>query len=91
MFIFFCKLKLFGLHSKRYVWRTSGTAHHLPNTISKVKHGDGSIILWGCFSAAGTGRLVATEGKINATKDIDILDKNLYQSVHILRMGRRFT
>uniref|UniRef100_A0A3Q0S0T0 Uncharacterized protein n=1 Tax=Amphilophus citrinellus TaxID=61819 RepID=A0A3Q0S0T0_AMPCI len=47
--------------------RKPGTAHHLPNTITTVKHGGGSIMLWGCTLAAGTGRLVAIEGKINAT------------------------
>ncbi len=49
------KIELFGLNSKRYVWRKPGTAHHLSNTVPTVKHGGGSIMLWGCFSAAGTG------------------------------------
>uniref|UniRef100_A0A9J8CBP5 Transposase Tc1-like domain-containing protein n=1 Tax=Cyprinus carpio carpio TaxID=630221 RepID=A0A9J8CBP5_CYPCA len=53
------KIELFGRNSKRYVWRKPGTAHHLSNTVPTVKHGGGSIMLWGCFSAAGTGRLVA--------------------------------
>jgi len=74
------KIELFGFNSKRYVWRKPGTAHHLSNTISAVKHGGGSIMMWGCFSAAGTGRLVAIEGKMNAAKYRDILDKNLFQS-----------
>uniref|UniRef100_A0A8D0DAV2 Uncharacterized protein n=1 Tax=Sander lucioperca TaxID=283035 RepID=A0A8D0DAV2_SANLU len=52
------------------------TAHHLPNTIPTVKHGGGSIMLWGCFSAAGTGRLVAVKGKMNAAKYRDILEEN---------------
>ena len=85
------KIELFGVNARRYVWRKPGTAHHHANTIPTVKHGGDSIMLWGCFSAAGTGRLVAIEGKMERRKYIDILDKNLFQSVHILRMGRRFT
>ncbi len=85
------KIERFGLNSKRYVWRKPGTAHHLSNTVPTVKHGGGSIMMWGCSSAAGTGRLVAIEGKMNAAKYRDILDENLLQSAQDLRLGRRFT
>ena len=37
-------------------------------------------MLWGCFSAAGTGRLVRIKGKINGAKYREILDENLLQS-----------
>ncbi len=40
------KIELFGLNSKRYVWRKPGAAHHLSNTVPTVKHGGGSIMLW---------------------------------------------
>ena len=43
------KIKLFGVNAKRHVWRK-------PGTIPTMKHGGGSIMRWGCFSAAGTGR-----------------------------------
>ena len=48
-------------------------------------------MLWGCFSAAGTGRLVRIEGKMNGAKYREILDENLLQSAQDLRLGRRFT
>jgi len=73
------------------VWRKPGTAHHLPNTIPTVTHGGGSIMLCGCFSAAGTGRLVAIEGKMNVANYRDILEENLFQSALDLRLGRRLT
>ncbi|KAK3528906.1 hypothetical protein QTP70_012169 [Hemibagrus guttatus] len=41
------KTELFGLNGKCHVWRKPGTAHHLANTIPTVKHGGGSIMLWG--------------------------------------------
>ena len=74
------KIELFGVNARRHVWRKPGTAHHQANTIPTVKHGGGSIMLWGCCSAAGTGRLVRIEGKMNAAMYRDILDENLLQS-----------
>ncbi|KAK1789178.1 hypothetical protein P4O66_015128, partial [Electrophorus voltai] len=55
-----------------------------------VKHGGGSIMLWGCFSAAGPGRLARVQGKMNVAMYRDILEENLLQSALDLRLGRRF-
>ena len=85
------KIQLFGLNLKRHVWRKLGTTHHLANTIPTVKHGGGSFMLWGCLSAAGTGRLVRIKGKMNRAKYIDILDENLLHSTQDLRPGWLFT
>ena len=37
-------------------------------------------MLWGCFSVAGTGRLVRIKAKMNEAKYREILDENLLQS-----------
>ena len=48
-------------------------------------------MLWGCFSVAGTGRLVRIEEKMNGEKYKVILNENLLQSAQDLKLGRRFT
>ena len=67
------------------------TSHHPGNTIPIVKHGGGSIMLWGCLSSAGTEKLVRIEGMMDGAKYREILDGNLFQSPRDLRVGRRFT
>jgi hypothetical protein len=74
------KIELFDLNANRHIWRKPGTIH-------TVKHGGGSIMLWGCFSAAGAGRLVRIEGKMNSAKYREILDENLLYSAQDLRLG----
>ena len=74
------KIELFGLNAKLHVWRK-------PGTIPTVKHGGGSNMLWECFSAAGTGRLVRIEVKMNGAKYREILDENLLQSAVRVSIG----
>ncbi len=68
------KVDIFGHNSKRYVWHKNNTAHQQINTIPRVKHGAGSITLWGCFSSAGTRDLV------NSSKYQSILAQNIQAS-----------
>ena len=46
-------------------------------------------MLWGCFSVAGTGRLLTIEGKMIAARYREVLEENLLQSAR--NLGQRFT
>ncbi|KAK6314675.1 hypothetical protein J4Q44_G00142040 [Coregonus suidteri] len=74
------KIELFGLNSTRHVWRKKKNEYNPKNTIPTVKHGGGNIIIWGCFSAKGTGRLHRIEGRMDGAMYREILANNLLPS-----------
>ncbi|CAM4639771.1 unnamed protein product [Leuciscus chuanchicus] len=82
------KIELFGLNSTRCVWRKKKDEYNPKNTIPTVKHGGGNIILWGCFSAKGTGQLHRIEGRMDGAMYREILTNNFLPSVRALKMGR---
>ncbi|KAI4890945.1 hypothetical protein NFI96_003942, partial [Prochilodus magdalenae] len=82
------KIELFGLNSTRHVWRKKNDEYNPKNTIPTVKHGGGNIILWGCFSAKGTGRLHRIVGRMDGAMYREILANNLLPSVRALKIGR---
>ncbi len=45
-------------------------------------------MLWGCFSAKGTGRLHRIEGRMDGAMYLEILANNFLPSVRALKMGR---
>jgi hypothetical protein len=77
------KQKLLGHNDHHYVWRKKGEA-------ASVKHGGGSIILWGCFAAGETGALHKIDGIIRRQNYVDILKQHLKTSVRkLLKLGRK--
>ncbi|CDQ79891.1 unnamed protein product [Oncorhynchus mykiss] len=69
-----------------YVWREKGRLAR-QNTISTVKHGGGSIMLWGGFAAGGTGALHKIDGIVRQDNYVDILKQHLKTS---LKLGRKW-
>ncbi|KAK3542949.1 hypothetical protein QTP70_007293 [Hemibagrus guttatus] len=82
------KIELFGKNSTCRVWRRKNAELHPENTIPTVKHGGGNIMLWGCFSAKGPGRLIRVKERMNGAMYREILSKNLLPPARALKMKR---
>uniref|UniRef100_W8AML4 Transposable element Tc1 transposase n=1 Tax=Ceratitis capitata TaxID=7213 RepID=W8AML4_CERCA len=55
-----------------------------------VKHGGGSVMVWGCMSAARTGNLCFINGKLDHKQYLTILKENLVQSAEKLGIKDNF-
>ncbi len=81
------KINLFGSDSVNRVWRQPGEEYKDKCVLPTVKHGGGSVMVWGCMSAAGTGELQFIEGTMIANMFCDILKQSMIPSLR--RLGRR--
>lgn len=78
------KYNIFGSDGRRTVWRKKNTEMQPQNLVPTVKHGGGSVMVWGCMSAAGVGNLHFIEGIMDHKMYIRILKENLGPSAEKL-------
>jgi hypothetical protein len=65
------------------VWRLPGERHSPACTIATVKH-DKKINVWGCFSAAGVGRLYRVRNNLDSTQFKTIIRQQMLPSAATL-------
>ena len=53
-----------------------------------VKHGSGSIMLWGCMAAGGRGNIVRVERRMDSPKYKEILEANVQMTVQTSKLKR---
>ncbi len=82
------KVELFGRCVSRYIWGKTNTAFHKKNIIPTVKHGGGSVMVWGCIAASGPGWLAIIDGTMNSALYQKILKENVRLSLCDLKLKR---
>lgn len=85
------KYNVFGSDGRRRVWRLPNQALNPKNLNPTVKHGGGSVMVWGCMAANGVGKMEFVDGIMDQFKYQGILDRNLKESARQLGLGRRYT
>ncbi len=55
-----------------------------------MKHGGGSVLMWGCMSAAGVGELHFIDGIMNSQMYCSILKEKMLPSLRALRSSCTF-
>lgn len=81
------KYNIFGPDGRRMVWRKPNEELRLKNVKSTVKHGGGSVMVWGCMSAQGVGKLVFIDGTMDKHLYLSILKDNLHSSAEKMGMS----
>lgn len=84
------KINFFRSDGNVYVWRYDNEMYDEKCTIKTVKHGGGSIMLWGCMSYNGVGKIVPIEGKLDAKGYVQLLQENLFESAKLLGLEDDF-
>jgi transposase len=74
------KFNICGSDGRAKVWRKPGQELQEDCVQKTVKHGGGSVMVWGAMGAGGVGELVFIDGIMNATMYRSILENNLDRS-----------
>jgi transposase len=71
------KFNFIGSDGREWCWREPGKANDPRYTKKKIKHGGGSVMVWGCITSHGVGELHRIEGIMDRFVYVDILTKSL--------------
>ncbi len=71
------KINVFGTDGFKTEWRRKGEEYKEKCMVPTVKHGGGSVLMWGCMSAAGVGELHFIDGIMNSQMYCSILNEKM--------------
>lgn len=74
------KFQIFGSNRRVFVRRSKDERALEACTVQSVKHGGGSVMVWGCFGNNKPGHLIKIDGKLNKEGYLKILQENAISS-----------
>ncbi len=78
------KVNFFDSDGVQKVWQRPGEEYRENCALPTVKHGGGSIMVWGCMNTAGTEELRFIEGNTDSNINCDILKHKMMPSIQKL-------
>lgn len=84
------KYNVWGADGRKRVWRKKNTELETRNLRATVKHGGGSVMVWGAMAASGAGELQFIETTMDRFGYLDILQQKLHASAQKLDLGQNF-
>ena len=85
------KFNLFGSDQQEWCCRRPGDEFRDSNTQKTVKHGGGSVMVWGCITPYSVSHLQHIDGIMDAGKYIRILNNNLLGILHDYIISSKIT
>jgi hypothetical protein len=83
------KFNLFGSDGCRWCWRKPGEQFDERYVRKEVKHGGGNVMVWGCITTEGLGRLVRIQGNMDAKLYVSILDDDVLGTLKDLGINKK--
>ena len=82
------KFNLIGSDGRQWCWREPGQGCDSRFTKKTVKHGGGSVMVWGCVTPRGVGQLQRIHGIMDRFVYCDILSQSLLGTLDKLDLDR---
>lgn len=76
-----CRFEVDGNDGTQRIRRLSGTRYESSNIIGKYKYGKGGIMVWGCITYEGVGKLAIVDTTLDRYGYTRILSENLFDVI----------
>lgn len=83
------KINRFGSDGRKWVWKAPNEGLTERSVQPTVKHGGGSVMIWGCMTYHGVGKVTKIDGRMNAELYCNILGRCLQPTLEMYGLERK--